>query len=81
MEKFFNLSFLKYPISLIINMILVGFYLYIFPAKASTKVRENEFAAINLDMPSADKKIEEKNSFNQERDGENGDFSDRKSVV
>lgn len=75
MEKFFNLSFLKYPISLIINMILVGFYLYIFPAKASTKVRENEFAAINLDMPSADKKIEEKNSFNQERDSENGDFS------
>jgi Conjugative transposon, TraM len=75
MEKFFNLSFLKYPISLIINMILVGFYLYIFPAKASTKVRENEFAAINLDIPSADKKIEEKNSFNQDKDGENGDFS------
>jgi hypothetical protein len=75
MEKFFNLSFLKYPISLIINMILVGFYLYIFPAKASTQVRENEFAAINLDMPSADKKIEEKNSFNQDRDGENVDFS------
>jgi hypothetical protein len=75
MEKFFNLSFLKYPISLIINMILVGFYLYIFPTKASTKVRENEFAAINLDIPSADKKIEEKNSFNQDRDGEKGDFS------
>jgi Conjugative transposon, TraM len=75
MEKFFNLSFLKYPISLIINMILVGFYLYIFPAQASTKVRENEFAAINLDIPSADKKIEEKNSFNQEQSGENGDFS------
>lgn len=75
MEKFFNLSFLKYPISLIINMILVGFYLYIFPAKATTKIRENEFAAINLDIPSADKKIEEKNSFNQENIGENGDFS------
>lgn len=75
MEKFFNLNFLKYPITLIINMILVGFYLYIFPAKASTKVRENEFAAINLDMPSADKKIEEKNAFNQESSGENGDFS------
>ena len=75
MEKFFNLSFLKYPISLIINMILVGFYLYIFPTKATTKVRENEFAAINLDIPSADKKIEEKNSFNQEHNGENGDFS------
>jgi Conjugative transposon, TraM len=75
MEKFFNLSFLKYPISLIINMILVGFYLYIFPAKATTKVRENEFAAINLDIPSADKKIEEKNAFNQENNGENGDFS------
>lgn len=75
MEKFFNLSFLKYPISLIINMILVGFYLYIFPTKATTKVRENEFAAINLDMPSADKKIEEKNSFNQAFDGENSDFS------
>jgi hypothetical protein len=75
MEKFFNLSFLKYPISLILNIILVGFYLYIFPAKASTKVRENEFAAINLDIPSADKKIEEKNSFNQEQSGENSDFS------
>ncbi|MEY4541006.1 MAG: conjugative transposon protein TraM [Bacteroidota bacterium] len=75
MEKFFNLSFLKYPISLIINMILVGFYLYIFPTKQSAKVRENEFAAINLDIPSADKKIEEKNSFNQEHLGENGDFS------
>ena len=75
MEKFFNLSFLKYPISLIINMILVGFYLYIFPTKATTKVRENEFSAINLDIPSADKKIEEKNSFNQENSGENGEFS------
>jgi hypothetical protein len=75
MEKFFNLSFLKYPITLIINMILMGFYLYIFPAKATTKMRENEFAAINLDIPSADKKIEEKNSFSQDKEGENGDFS------
>jgi Conjugative transposon, TraM len=75
MEKFFNLSFLKYPITLIINMILMGFYLYIFPAKATTKMRENEFAAINLDIPSADKKIEEKNSFNQKGDETDSDFS------
>ena len=53
----------------------MGFYLYIFPAKATTKIRENEFAAINLDIPSSDKKIEEKNSFNQGNVGENGDFS------
>ncbi len=75
MEKFFNLSFLKYPITLIINMILVGFYLYIFPAKATTKARENEFAAINLEIPSADKKIEEKNTFNHENGEGNDDFS------
>lgn len=75
MESFFNLSFLKYPISLIFNMILVGFYLYIFPAKEITKVRENEFAAINLEIPSADKKIEEKKSFGQKDASGSEDFT------
>ena len=75
MESFFNLSFLKYPISLIFNMILVGFYLYIFPAKETKKVRENEFAAVNLEIPSADKKIEEKKSFGQNDVSENEDFT------
>lgn len=75
MEHFFNLSFLKYPISLVINMIVVGFYLYIFPPKEAAQVRKNEFAAINLDIPSADKKIEEKNGFNQNNETESTDFT------
>ena len=56
-------------------MIIVGFYLYIFPAKETKKVRENEFAAVNLNIPSADKKIEEKKSFGQNNVNENEDFT------
>ncbi len=75
MEKYFNLSFLKYPISLIINMILVGFYLYIFPPKDGTaNTHENEFSAINFDIPAADKKIEEKSPFNQKKEMEKERF-------
>lgn len=75
MEKYFNLSFLKYPISLIINMILVGFYLYIFPQKDATAyTHENEFSAINFDIPAADKKIEEKTPFNQKKEMGNERF-------
>ncbi|MEA5259563.1 conjugative transposon protein TraM [Arcicella aquatica] len=75
MEKYFNLSFLKYPISLIINMILVGFYLYIFPPKDGTaNTHENEFSAINFHIPAADKKIEEKTPFNQKKEMENERF-------
>jgi hypothetical protein len=75
MESFFNLSFLKYPITLIFNMIVVGFYLYIFPPKENNKVPENEFAAVNLNIPSADKKIEEKKSFGKNDVLENEEFS------
>eukprot|EP01136_Pigoraptor_vietnamica_P014219 Opistho-1_new@56150 len=75
MEKYFNLSFLKYPISLIINMILVGFYLYIIPQKdGAAQTHENEFSAINFDIPAADKKIEEKTPFNQKKEIENERF-------
>jgi len=56
-------------------MILVGFYLYIFPPKDGTaKTHENEFSAINFDIPAADKKIEEKTPFNQKKEMENERF-------
>lgn len=58
-----------------INMILVGFYLYIFPPKDGTaNTHENEFSAINFDIPAADKKIEEKTPFNQKKEMENERF-------
>ncbi len=56
-------------------MILVGFYLYIFPPKDGTaNTHENEFSAINFDIPAADKKIEEKTPFNQKKEMENERF-------
>ncbi|MEA5402970.1 conjugative transposon protein TraM [Arcicella sp. DC2W] len=56
-------------------MILVGFYLYIFPPKdGTTNTQENEFSAINFDIPAADKKIEEKTPFNQKKEMDNERF-------
>lgn len=56
-------------------MILVGFYLYIFPPKdGAAQTHENEFSAINFDIPAANKKIEEKTPFNRKKEMENERF-------
>jgi hypothetical protein len=75
MEKFFNLSFIKYPITLIINMILMGFYLYIFPPESKGNEPTNDFASINLEIPAADKKIQEKNAIKAGKDDFEEDLS------
>ncbi|MEA5461635.1 conjugative transposon protein TraM [Arcicella sp. LKC2W] len=75
MEKFFNLRFIKYPITLILNLILVGFYLYIFPPSEAKAQKSTDFDSVSLDIPLADKKIEERNVFSQVGEDTLNEFS------
>jgi Conjugative transposon, TraM len=53
----------------------MGFYMYIFPPESKAHEPKNEFASINLEIPSADKKIQEKNAVKSDEDNFDEDLS------